>query len=112
MKCTIFFSGELGRPGFPGKDGKDAPMAPPPKSRGYYFVMHSQSGEVPECPKDTYNMWEGYSLLHVYGNDQAVGQDLGQPGSCLRRFSTMPYLFCNNWWHPWNISWVFFYQYD
>ena len=37
-----------------------------------------------------------YSLLQVYGNDQAVGQDLGQPGSCLRRFTTMPYLFCNS----------------
>ena len=38
-------------------------MAPPPKSRGYYFVIHSQSGETPECPKDTYDMWDGYSLL-------------------------------------------------
>lgn len=88
--------GPLGKPGFPGKEGRDAPMAPAPKSRGYFFVMHSQSGETPECPKGTYDMWEGYSLLHVYGNDQAVGQDLGQPGSCLRRFTTMPYLFCNN----------------
>ena len=41
-------------------------------------------------------MWDGYSLLLIYANaDQAVGQDLGQPGSCLRKFATMPYLFCN-----------------
>ncbi len=26
---------------------------------------------------------------------RAHGQDLGSPGSCLRRFSTMPYMFCN-----------------
>jgi len=29
------------------------------------------------------------------GNERAHGQDLGSPGSCLRRFSTMPYMFCN-----------------
>jgi len=40
-------------------------------------------------------MWEGYSLLHIFGNSHAQGQDLGQPGSCLKKFSTMPYLFCN-----------------
>ena len=40
-------------------------------------------------------MWNGYSLLHIFGNAHAQGQDLGQPGSCLRKFSTMPYLFCN-----------------
>lgn len=26
---------------------------------------------------------------------RAHGQDLGSPGSCLRRFSAMPYMFCN-----------------
>ena len=40
-------------------------------------------------------MWEGYSLLYVQGNERAHGQDLGSPGSCLQRFSTMPFLFCN-----------------
>ena len=40
-------------------------------------------------------MWEGYSLLHILGNGHSQGQDLGLPGSCLRKFSTMPYLFCN-----------------
>ena len=29
------------------------------------------------------------------GNDKSHGQDLGKSGSCLRKFSTMPYLFCN-----------------
>lgn len=29
------------------------------------------------------------------GNARAHGQDLGAAGSCLRRFSTMPFMFCN-----------------
>jgi integrin beta 8 len=40
-------------------------------------------------------MWNGYSLLFIQGNEKAHGQDLGLPGSCLVRFSTMPFMFCN-----------------
>ena len=40
-------------------------------------------------------LWEGYSFLYAQGNERAYGQDLGQPGSCLIRFSTMPFLFCD-----------------
>jgi integrin beta 8 len=40
-------------------------------------------------------MWDGYSLLYIQGNERAHGQDLGEAGSCIRRFSTMPFLFCN-----------------
>ncbi|KFM82473.1 Collagen alpha-1(IV) chain, partial [Stegodyphus mimosarum] len=40
-------------------------------------------------------MWSGYSLLYIQGNERAHGQDLGSPGSCLRKFSTMPFMFCN-----------------
>lgn len=47
------------------------------------------------CPPGTELMWEGYSLLFVQGNEKAHGQDLGSPGSCLRQFSTMPFMFCN-----------------
>ena len=51
--------------------------------------------QSPLCPPGTALMWEGYSLLHILGNGHSQGQDLGLPGSCLRKFSTMPYLFCN-----------------
>lgn len=34
-------------------------------------------------------------MLFIQGNERAHGQDLGSPGSCLRRFSTMPFMFCN-----------------
>lgn len=40
-------------------------------------------------------MWDGFSLLHIMGNSKTHGQDLGAPGSCLRKFSVMPYMFCN-----------------
>lgn len=40
-------------------------------------------------------MWTGYSLLYIMGNENAHGQDLGSPGSCLRRFSVMPYMACD-----------------
>lgn len=40
-------------------------------------------------------MYSGYSLLFINGNNRAHGQDLGTLGSCLPRFTTMPFLFCN-----------------
>lgn len=33
--------------------------------------------------------------MSVVGSGRSVGQDLGQSGSCLRQFSTMPFMFCN-----------------
>ena len=35
------------------------------------------------------------SLLYVQEHDNSHGQDLGASGSCMRRLTTMPYLFCN-----------------
>ena len=34
-------------------------------------------------------------MLYVQGHDTSHGQDLGSAGSCLKRFTTMPYLYCN-----------------
>lgn len=51
--------------------------------------------EVPSCPEGTTTIYDGYSLLYVQGNERAHGQDLGTAGSCLRRFSPMPFMFCN-----------------
>ncbi len=81
--------------GLPGSSGRDAPPGPVPKPRGFFFAIHSQTAQSPRCPDRTVPLWEGYSLLHIFGNAHAQGQDLGLPGSCLQRFSTMPYLFCN-----------------
>lgn len=78
--------------------GMDAPPPPPPKQRALLFARHAQAvrtgGSL--CPAGTSEMWTGYSLLHITGNKRVHGQDLGAPGSCMRRFSTMPYLYCDS----------------
>lgn len=101
------FKGERGYPGSPGlpgldgerglrgQSGDDAPSPPIARSRGFVFARHSQDVHVPECPPNTNKLWDGYSLASVIGASRAVGQDLGKPGSCLLRFSTMPYMFCD-----------------
>lgn len=85
------------------------------------LVRHSQQSTVPECPAGMEKLWDGYSLLYIEGNEKAHSQDLGLDylenisylgnklinivvfvyhlgfaGSCLRRFSTMPFLFCDS----------------
>ncbi|CAL4150629.1 unnamed protein product, partial [Meganyctiphanes norvegica] len=80
--------------GRPGPKGEPDVMRRPPRQI-YLFTRHSQSSLTPTCPEGTATMWEGYSLLHVTSSANAQGQDLGSPGSCLRRFSYMPYVFCN-----------------
>lgn len=84
-----------GYPGSKGDRGEDAPQQTQAKSRGYVFARHSQSTDIPQCPPNTQKLWEGYSLASVIGSSRAVGQDLGAAGSCMQRFSTMPYMFCD-----------------
>jgi len=91
----IGLTGRVGLRGAPGPPGDPAPPPPPPKSRGFIFTRHSQSVRIPECPANTNKMWEGYSLSGNVASSRAVGQDLGQSGSCLMRFTTMPYMFCD-----------------
>lgn len=75
--------------------GDPAPPPPAPKSRGFLYAVHSQSVQIPQCPVNTNLLWSGYSFVNVVGNSRSVGQDLGSAGSCLQRFSTMPYMFCD-----------------
>ncbi|NWZ31506.1 CO4A3 protein, partial [Asarcornis scutulata] len=63
--------------------------------RGFIFTRHSQTTKTPSCPPGTSQIYVGFSLLFVQGNERAHGQDLGTAGSCLQRFTTMPFLFCN-----------------
>lgn len=58
-------------------------------------MMHSQSMTVPSCPGNMKLLWTGYSLLYLEGQEKAHTQDLGQAGSCMRVFSTMPFSSCN-----------------
>ncbi|NWT83014.1 CO4A2 protein, partial [Lanius ludovicianus] len=64
-------------------------------SMGYLLVKHSQSDQEPMCPVGMNKLWSGYSLLYFEGQEKAHNQDLGLAGSCLSRFSTMPFLYCN-----------------
>lgn len=41
-------------------------------------------------------LWRGFSLLYLEGQERAHTQDLGQAGSCVRIFSTMPFSSCNS----------------
>uniref|UniRef100_A0A3Q2QXT8 Collagen IV NC1 domain-containing protein n=1 Tax=Fundulus heteroclitus TaxID=8078 RepID=A0A3Q2QXT8_FUNHE len=82
------FPGPIGRPGVPGSSGRSIGV-------GYTLVKHSQASDVPMCPQGMAKLWEGYSLLYVEGQEKAHNQDLGQPGSCLPRFNTIPFLYCN-----------------
>lgn len=47
------------------------------------------------CPVGMSKLWDGYSLLYFEGQEKAHNQDLGMAGSCLPRFNTMPFLYCN-----------------
>jgi len=95
MQGPAGFPGRNGLQGAKGERGEHGPPPPPAKSRGYVFARHSQTIQVPECPANTNKLWEGYSIAGNIGSSRAVGQDLGAAGSCLMRFTTMPFMFCD-----------------
>uniref|UniRef100_A0A3P9D780 Collagen IV NC1 domain-containing protein n=1 Tax=Maylandia zebra TaxID=106582 RepID=A0A3P9D780_9CICH len=80
--------GNPGISGLPGMPGRSV-------SVGYLLVKHSQSDQIPMCPVGMAKLWDGYSLLYLEGQEKAHNQDLGLAGSCLSKFSTMPFLYCN-----------------
>lgn len=114
--CLV--KGNRGKPGVPGLPGMPGRSV----SVGYLLVKHSQSEKTPMCPVGMSKIWDGYSLLYLEGQEKAHNQDLGESGetevmsclmymksrritfglfssglagSCLPRFSTMPFLYCN-----------------
>lgn len=88
-------TGLEGHPGTPGERGDPAPPPPGSRNRGFVFVRHSQTVDIPRCPVNTQPLWEGYSLASTIGSSMTIGQDLGAAGSCLQRFTTMPFLVCD-----------------
>ena len=82
-------------------------------STGHMLVRHSQSSSIPLCGRGETKLWDGYSLLYIEGNEKSHHQDLGihiciyflpimttfhslgMAGSCVSRFNTMPFLFCD-----------------
>lgn len=47
-------------------------------STGILLVKHSQSTEIPRCESGHVQLWTGYSLLYIEGNEKAHHQDLGK----------------------------------
>lgn len=97
--------GDQGPPGTPGPIGYSGPpgqqgvRGPPGSgysgvSHSFFIARHSQTIHVPDCPRGSTLLYSGYSLLYVLAGKRGHGQDLGAMGSCLQRFSTIPFLFC------------------
>lgn len=86
-------TGEMGEPGPVGDPGPPGPTRC--LNSGFLLVVHSQSRSIPTCPAPMRVLWTGYSLLYLEGQEKAHTQDLGQAGSCMRVFSTMPFSSCN-----------------
>lgn len=87
----------LGDRGRTGLNGEPGPQGPSGIAEGFVIVLHSQNPFVPSCPSNYNKMWEGYSLMYTVGNGKSHSQDLGDPGSCIKSFSTMPFLFCDRY---------------
>ena len=87
-----------GPPGLPGDRGVPGQHGLPGNSiskSGILISRHSQSEQIPTCPNGLTKMWDGYSLLYFTGNEKAHQQDLGMAGSCLQKFSVLPFVRCD-----------------
>ena len=79
--------GDSGNPGVRGMPGE-------PGSPFSLITLHSQTSTTPPCPAGSVRLWEGYSMGFTDGDGFGHGQDLGKPGSCVRRFNTIPFMMC------------------
>lgn len=76
-------------PGIPGPPGDAGHPGCRVKLRsGFLLVLHSQSVQVPRCPEGSTQLWAGYSLIYLEGQEKAHTQDLGKG---LHKF-------CFCWW--------------
>lgn len=68
----VCVSGDPGPRGDPGPPGQHKSV-----NLGFLLVKHSQSMAVPTCPLRMKELWTGYSLLYLEGQEKAHTQDLG-----------------------------------
>lgn len=67
--------GPTGAKGVPGPPGAYTDAR---QQDSFLFTRHSQELYIPECPKGSTEVYSGYSLLFINGNNRAHGQDLGR----------------------------------
>ncbi|KAG7268807.1 hypothetical protein CRUP_012614 [Coryphaenoides rupestris] len=78
-KVSVFFFSMVISPGSPGPAGEPGDTGRcGTASSGYLLVIHSQSVEVPRCPQGSPQLWVGYSLVYLKGQEKAYSQDLGK----------------------------------
>lgn len=75
LKGTAGLRGQIGAKGVPGPPG---PCIDAPQQDSFLFTRHSQELFIPECPAGSTEVYSGYSLLFINGNNRAHGQDLGK----------------------------------
>uniref|UniRef100_A0A8C1IA79 Collagen IV NC1 domain-containing protein n=1 Tax=Cyprinus carpio TaxID=7962 RepID=A0A8C1IA79_CYPCA len=61
------------------------------------IAVHSQTTEIPECPRGWLSLWKGYSFVMQTGaGAEGSGQPLISPGSCLEEFRMVPFIECHD----------------
>lgn len=86
--------GPTGAKGVPGPPG---PCTDGPQQDSFLFTRHSQELYIPECPAGSTQVYSGYSLLFINGNNRAHGQDLGRK---TRSDNQVEGGGSVDWWHP------------
>lgn len=60
------------------------------------IAVHSQTTEIPTCPRGWRGIWIGYSFtMHTGAGAEGGGQNLASPGSCLEDFRSTPFIECS-----------------
>lgn len=83
MSVSPGITGPQGQTGAKGAPGQPGPWTDILEKDSFLFTRHSQDIRIPECPPGSTQVYSGYSLLFINGNNRAHGQDLGNSSSTL-----------------------------
>lgn len=68
--------GYMGEKGFRGPAGPNGTIGL--GDGGYLFTVHSQDSRPPQCPIFTTQLYTGFSLVTLQGDDDSMTMDLGK----------------------------------
>ncbi len=80
-------TGSQGAVGAKGVRGPRGPITDTVEKDSFLFTRHSQELVIPECPAGSTEVYSGYSLLFINGNNRAHGQDLGKTRLAAKHLS-------------------------